>query len=377
MKNKRVLIISMTCGEGHNTVSKAIKEKLEKIGFEAQITQLFSYSEKRVKFENWQYLFACKYLRVPYSIGWEMSNKSNPEKRDKLSVHKTVKKTLSVLKEKIDEYQPSAIISTHPYSNVAVNDMLKLGMIDREKIRTVSVLTDYCVHPYWEAGVELDYVISPTDDTIEELLKRGYKQDQIKVIGYPVASKFSKRMTKEQARQELGLQNKFTVLIMNGGNGLGKNLKLIKNLKKSEKEFQIICVCGKNKKGKEELDDYIEKNKVTNIISLGFVSNIEVLMSAADVMFSRGGGVSLTEALNMNVPLIIREKIIINEKRNKEFLIKRKSALNIENINEAKDALEFLIENPNILEEIKTNQKEHVNPNAADDIAGFIDKIVS
>lgn len=376
MQEKKVLIISMTCGEGHNTVSKAIKEKLEEVGFEAKIIELFSYSEARVKFENWQYLFACKYLRLPFSVGWEVMNKSNPNKRDKLSIHKTVKKALANLKKTIDEYQPSAIVTTHPYSNVAVNDMLKLGMIDRQNIKTVSILTDYCVHPFWEAGIELDYVISPTQDTTDELLKRGYTEEQIQVIGYPVAKKFSKRMDKIEARKELGIDDKFTILIMNGGNGLGKNLKLIKNLLKSDRDFQILCVCGKNQKGKAELDKYIEKNEIKNVKSYGFVSNIEVIMASSDCMFSRGGGVSLTEALNINVPLIIREKMIINEKRNKEFLIKRKSAINIESINESKDVVEFLFDNPEILEEIKENQKQHVNPNASYDIANFINKIV-
>jgi len=62
-KIKKILIISMTCGEGHNSVSRALKESFENEGYEAKIIQLYGYNEKKVAFENWQYLFACKYLK--------------------------------------------------------------------------------------------------------------------------------------------------------------------------------------------------------------------------------------------------------------------------------------------------------------------------
>lgn len=278
------------------------------------------------------------------------------------------------LKGEIDEYKPDVIITTHPSSNVALNDMIKQGMVDK-KIKTASVLTDYCVHPYWEAAIELDYVIVPTDEVVEDLKYRGYTEEQIQVIGYPVAPKFSKEMTKQEARAELGIEDKFTVMLLSGGNGLGNSKKLIKNLLKSEKDFQILCICGKNAKAKKQLDDFVSKNNIKNVKVYGFVSNIEVLMSASNCMFSRGGGVSITEALNINVPLIIREKMIINEKRNKDFLLKRNSAIEIFDINEAKDAVEFLFDNPEKVEDIIKNQKLNVNKNASIDIAKFIDKI--
>ena len=375
MENKKVLIVSMTCGEGHNAVSKTIKEKLFDFGFEAKIIELFSYSERRVKFENWQYLFACKYLRLPYSLVWENMNKRNPNKRDTLGVHRTVKKAFDALKKHIDEYEPAAIITTHPYANVALSDMKKLGMV-APSIKTLSVLTDYCVHPFWEAGIGLDYVITPTDETTSELLRRGYKKEQIQVIGYPVAKKFEKQLDKAECRSQLGIDDKFTIMILNGGNGLGNNLKLIKNIIKSNKPLQILCVCGKNKKGKAELDKFVAKNNITNVKVFGFVNNIEVMMAASDCMFSRGGGVSITEALNANVPMIIREKMIINEKRNKEFLLKRKSALDMKNITEARDVIDFLIDNPQVLDEIRQNQQLNVNRNASADIAAFVEKIV-
>lgn len=369
--NKRFLIISMTCGEGHNSVAKALKEKLDLEGQETKIIQLFYHSERRVKFENWQYLFACKYLRRPYSFFWNRSNNLNPEKRDSLFVHKVVKKTLKPLSTEIADFSPDCIISTHPYSSVAVNDMIKFNMFDWKKIKTISILTDYCVHPYWEAGLLLDYIITPSENTTKELFKRGYKQKQIKVLGYPVANKFSNIIDKQEARRDLNIPDKFTVMVMSGGNGIGKTFNFIKEILKTKRDFQLLCICGRNKKSKKQLDRYIEINKIENVITFGFVANIEVLMSASEVIFSRGGGVSTTEAINLNVPIIIREKMIINEKLNKDFFLKNKVALSIENINETSKIIEKVYDNPEMLKEIKENQLNFAKPDATTNIANF------
>ena len=68
MQNNKVIIISMTCGEGHNAVSKALLEKFKEEGFEGKIEQLYSYDEKEVTNKNKLYLNACKYFKYPYDL---------------------------------------------------------------------------------------------------------------------------------------------------------------------------------------------------------------------------------------------------------------------------------------------------------------------
>lgn len=374
MDKKKVLIISMTVGEGHNTVSKTIKEGLEKAGHEVQIAQLFGYNQKRLEYQNKQYLNACKYIPRLYNFIWHKCRNLNPEKRDKRYVNKQLKKATEYIKGIIDEFKPSVIISTHNYSNTAVNNLIKAKKLDK-KIKTIAVLTDYCVHPYWETGILCDYVISPHKVANPELIQKGFLPKQIKTLGYPIASKFSNRIDKKTAREILGIEDKFTIMIMNGGNGLGKNLKLIKTLLKSNKDFQIVCVCGRNQKGKKQIDRYIEKNNVKNVITYGFVSNIEQIMSASDCFFSRGGAVSLTEALNINLPIIIRENMIINEEINKRFFIKQGIALGIEKLSEAKPLIEKLIDNPKILKQIEKNQNKFADLYATDKIVKFVSEL--
>lgn len=375
MQNNRIIIISMTCGEGHNAVSKALLEKFKEEGFEGKIEQLYSYDEKEVINKNNLYLNACKYFKYLYDFLWKIENDRDPEKKEKLYLHKTLKKPIMSLKKVIEEYKPSVVISTHPYANVAVNDLVKQNLIDKN-IKTISILTDYCVHPYWEAGTLLNYVVVPSQNVVKDLIFKGYNQDQIKVIGYPIANKFQNIIDKEKARKELGIDNKFTIMILNGGNGLGNNLNLIKNILKTKRDFQILCVCGKNVKGKAQLENYIQKHNIKNIIVYGFIDNINVLMCASDCIFSRGGGVSLTEALYLNVPIIIREKMFINEQINKEFFISNNAAVGMNKISDAENIITSFIDDKSIIEKIKMGQNKIVNRNATKDIVNFITKLI-
>ena len=58
----KVLIISMTCGEGHNQIAKALKNALDDKKEEAKIIQLYGFSQKAVTNQNQIFLNACKYI---------------------------------------------------------------------------------------------------------------------------------------------------------------------------------------------------------------------------------------------------------------------------------------------------------------------------
>lgn len=372
-KAKRALIITMTCGEGHNSVSRALKESLNNSGFETSEVEVFGYSNFRVKFENWQCIMATKYFSGIYDIVWNSLNKANPKRRYKLAINGLLKKSLKYLSELCNDFKPDIIIATHPYSAVAVSNLRRFNLIDNN-IKTFSVLTDYCVHPLWEAGIHCDYIFSPAENTTQELLRRGYMQEQIKSIGYAVSSKFKVAKEKSASRQELGIEDKFTVMVMSGGFGMRNDTNIVKELKRFHDEIQIVCICGRNEKNKKKLERFVAKNNLKNVIVKGFVNNIEVIMSAADCLLTISGGVSVTEALYVNVPLIIREKMRTNYKLNKKFLVESGSALSIDSIKQLSSTIEKLKSNNALIENIKNSQNSIVNRNSSDDIVKFINE---
>lgn len=80
----KVLIFTMSCGEGHNMLAKSLSQAFEKQEAETKIVQTFGYDEERVKKENKKYLWACKHIPHLYDFVWnklrkrDFSNKKPP-----------------------------------------------------------------------------------------------------------------------------------------------------------------------------------------------------------------------------------------------------------------------------------------------------------
>lgn len=371
VENKRALIVTMTCGEGHNAVSHSIKEGLTKKGYVVKEIELFGYNPKRVKFENWQCLMVSKLFPRSYHFFWSRMNKYNPEDRDKRLVHVVIKKSLNYLKQQYDLFKPNAIITTHPYSAIAVSTLKKKNIIPGS-VKTFSMLTDYCVHPLWEAAVNGDYVLTPAKNTTAELIRRGFKPEQIIPIGYPVASKFKKQTDKNEARKELGFSKKFTVMVMSGGFGMKNEVRLVKRLMPLKDEIDLVCICGKNKKNTKKLEKFVARKNLKNVKVMGFIDNIDAYMSASDCLVTVAGAVSLTEALYKNIPMIIREKMRIHCKLNADFLAQKGCALALDKLKNLPQHILYLKNNPQVIEDMKAAQNDIVNRSAAEDITDFI-----
>lgn len=376
VESKKALIVTMTCGEGHNSVSRSIKEGLINKGYQVKEIELFGYSPRRVRFENWQYLTASKYFPRLYHFFWSRMNKANPERREKMLIHAVLKKCLIYIKKEYDSFRPQALIATHPYSAISLSSLKRKNIIE-EDVKVFLMLTDYCVHPLWEAAIDADYIFTPSKNTDGELIRRGFKPGQIVPIGYPVASKFKKNIDKNEARARLGFSDKFTVMAMSGGFGMRNEVKLVKQLMPLQEEIDLVCICGKNKKNKKKLEKFVAKKKLTNVRVMGFVDNVEAFMSASDCLVTVSGAVSLTEALYKNIPIIIRENMHINSKLNADFFAEKGCALALGKLKDISSSILYLKNNPQIIENMKSAQNSIVNRNAAEDIADFITDSVS
>lgn len=368
----KVLLVTMTVGEGHNSIAKAIKNSLEKKGVETRLIEQYGYDPDYVARDNRRYLWACKYIPHLYNFVWNRLNKIDYEKRYSNFLQGSIKKCTVFLTDHIKDFGPDAIVCSSHYAAAALCNLKREGKLP-ENIKVYSILFDYCLCPYWESSILVDKIFTPADFVDEVLIERGFKKEQIVYTGFPVQDKFNNTLTSLQAKEILNIdEKKFTILILNGGNGLGNTLKLLKYLQKVSYPIQILCVNGKNKKRELKIEKYIKKHGITNIYNYGFVTNVEVFMRASDVIFSRGGGVTITEATDSILPIICREKAINNEKINKEIFIEKGMALGLNKLSESYKKVNYLIENPQKLEEMKKNIEKFRKPNATSEITDYV-----
>lgn len=374
---KKYLILTVTAGEGHNSIAKAIENELAKnennVIEKVDIFKEFATPAK-VKFINDGYILACKHLPKLYNMFFRMYQKRNPARRKTCPAQGTVRKETPRLLKLIEEKQPDVIICTHFYPATIITNLRKKYEINA---KVVSILFDYTVHPFFECANGVDYMFTPDNSFNDILIKKGYQKDQLKDLGLPVKTEFSEFMDKNEAREKLGFEKDLPlVMIMLGGGGFGGADKMLKKLLKCKHKIQIAVVNGKDEESKKRIDTYLEKNKTQHIVkNYGFIDFVYTLMSASDVLVGKSGGVSVNESMNKNLPLALSNNLVAQEFDNMLYLTTHSACINLSKKYTLTKAIDDLCENPDKLEALKANIQKIKKPNATRDIVKFCEAL--
>lgn len=344
------LILAVSAGYGHISVSNTLKQYLESRGETVEIFDILKDVNPLINtvFTEY-YLKAIKYIPDVYSFLYKkeaekaIKNPRQFKRSTKLLKQKIQKEELTVtdifnkviIKKKLmyilKKQKPDFIICTHPF----IGELLELEEI-HEYVKSsqglnaciLTIVTDYVVHPSWLNGVS-DYFIFASDRLkyfLNEVKPELLAEDKAKFLGIPIKSVFNEYFDKKSLRNEYGLNDNYTYLVMGGGFGIGsikENVKLILESEENcEHKSNIIVICGNN----EELYDGIIslKQRLDNsncIMVFKFINYIYKLMKLSDVIITKPGGVSITEAMACKLPIVIREYLPGQEGRNTEFII--------------------------------------------------------
>jgi processive 1,2-diacylglycerol beta-glucosyltransferase len=257
-------------------------------------------------------------------------------------------------------FQPDAVICTH-YLPVEI-----MAHLERKGFNpmTVCVVTDFEAHALWmEQAVDLYCVAA--EETKASLVARGARAENVAVTGIPIAGKFSNRPDSRMVRKNYGMRDDLpVVLVLGGGFGMGPVAKILAALEKVGRDFQTVVVAGRNEKLRRELAcaDFRRPMRV-----LGFVTNMHELMAVADLIVTKPGGLTTSEALAMGKPLFILNPIPGQEAANSDFLLERGAAAKANRIEDVPFRLEQLIGSKK-LKEMAGAAKELGHPDAAREI---------
>lgn len=363
---KKILIFTVSAGNGHNSAAKAVHEKAKSMGGEVKTIDLLKEMCDD-KFFIWLvqkgYPLAVTYLRNTYNAFYRFYQKSNPDKANKLPVQANLIKMHDKVLKEIYEFKPDAIYCTHFYPGIIISNLRKKYEIPAQ---VYSFIFDYSVCPFWEASTGIDKLLIPNDDYIEQMCKKGFKKEQLLSYGLTVNDKFSNEISKNEAREKLGLSNDvFTIFVIFGGGLWSGNYSVIKNLSSKIKDIplQIIVANGKDKKGKENIDK-LKMPPNIKILNFGFSNEVDLLMSAADLIIGKAGGVGITESLNKRVPIIIGKKLPEQESFNAKLLVENNVAKQYKNPKEMIAFIRFLVKNPDELKLMRDSVEKFRKPQA-------------
>jgi UDP-N-acetylglucosamine:LPS N-acetylglucosamine transferase len=304
-RNPKILIISSDTGGGHRSAAAAIVAGLQKF-FDGEsyavrvvraIEESHHLAEKLVRLYNWILRNRQHWMKYYY---WFI-NRLRPDTREFFH-----KRCVGYVAELFERWCPHIVVSVHPLTQHIFGRVLKeLNLADR--VPLVSVVTDPC-YGFWKGwacdAVSLYLVAS--EEARQQLIDYGVAPERIKVSGMPVHPKFAYpgEEAAQAARRALGLDpEKFTVFVNAGWIGGGNIPLIFKELVRGELDVQAIFLAGKN----EDLRVAAESMALDApfpIKVIGYSDEIEQLMSAANVMISKLGGLTTFEAFACRVPII-------------------------------------------------------------------------
>jgi processive 1,2-diacylglycerol beta-glucosyltransferase len=319
------------------------------------------------KFYPGTYIFMVNHCPWLWGLAYYFLDNRSVDRIARLFRRRTNRVHGRVFMEFLLEEKPDLILTTHFLPNELVSCLKKSCLF---QTHLVTCLTDYYPHAWWrDSGVDL-YII-PNQDLQPQLLRLGIQAEKIVSIGIPIHPDFEKPLDQITVRKKLGLSQQFTVIITSGGFGVGPVKKLIAKLKRITIPLQFIVICGKNEKLQEELLAFTG-NTIHNFQIFGFVQNMQDFMVASNVIISKSGGLTSTEAMAIGLPLITLRPIPGQESGNCEFLIGQNAGVKVKNEKGARRAVENLLNNPDKLEELRQNMLRIGRPQAAREILAFV-----
>ena len=256
----------------------------------------------------------------------------------------------------VNKLNPDLIICTHPFPEAAATLWKFLHPKSNRRFTLAAVLTDYSLHEIWiYDGVDMYFVA--TEEMKRELEAHG--QYNVFATGIPIRSTF------RNVPVNIERKTTYTVLIMGGGLGLGAFEDTILALERIDFKMKLIVITGKNERLQSRLKSLKTKHE---LIVLGFVDNICELMQEADILVSKPGGLTLSEAFAVGLPILLLPPIPGPEALNAAYAVNKGAALSLQSSNEIANAIS-IIKDTKKLQSMRESARQLAKPFAATDIA--------
>ncbi|MFD0695525.1 glycosyltransferase [Paenibacillus sp. GCM10027628] len=316
MRKKRILLLSEGFGKGHTQAAHALSVELRQNSSEVitRVIELGAFLHPTLA----PWIFSAYRRTVTsqpklYGMLYRNQYKKSLNRVAGLALHRLFYAQTKAL---IKQLKPDIIVCTHPFPSIIVSRLKRAGL----PIPLFTVITDYDVHGTWiDASVD-KYLVS-TPAVREHLLGRGVPETHVEVTGIPVHPNFRQEHSKEQIRSEFGLKAMPTVMVMGGGWGVFKKEEkeeLLTYIASWSDRVQLLICLGTNEKARQQLLEE-EVFRHPNVHLIGFTREINKLMDISDLLITKPGGMTCTEAMAKGIPMLFYSPIPGQEEKNCEY----------------------------------------------------------
>jgi len=337
----RILIATVTAGGGHLAAAAALeeawralrpKDAVERV----DLVKFFSPLHRKIHADGYVKLVA----RAPELWGMIFAKTGDPKVARRLNRIKELfpSRARTRFARFVSDRNPDVVLCTH-YEPVDALGQLRRKHKTRPPF-VVSIVTDFEAHALWmDTGVDLYCVAA--EETKARLVARGATAESVVATGIPIAAKFATPVDALAVRRAIGLRDDLpTLLVLSGGFGMGPVGKILGALDKVPRAFQTVVVCGRNEELRRDLAAQ-DRQHPTRV--LGFAGNMHELMGVADLILTKPGGLTSSEALALGKPLFILDPIPGQEAANSDFLLERGAAAKVNRVEDLPFRVEQLL----------------------------------
>jgi processive 1,2-diacylglycerol beta-glucosyltransferase len=371
MKSKpRVLLLSASSGAGHVRAAQALEKAFAARG-DCAVEHIDAIEYVSKLFQRvYDKAYISMVRRAPELMGvlYERTDQPWQHPRRRLVLDRL---NTAPMVRMLKRVQPDLCVATHflPAEIIA-------WLIAKRKLhaRNAIVVTDYDVHAMWLCRTVDRYYVA-IDEAAEYLTRIGVPREKLRVTGIPVDPLFSKPLDRAEARRVLGLDpSALSILVSAGGYGIGPVEQLVNDLLALQRPWQIIAIAGKAEKVRKRLEEISRKagklpNGAPRLVPVGFTTDMDKYMAAADLLVGKAGGLTTSEALSRILPMALIEPIPGQEERNADHLLEAGAAIRCNNLPAAAWKIAALLDDPPRLERMRDAARSMAKPNAAAIIA--------
>lgn len=324
MERARILILTASIGAGHTRAAEAIRAALsahpaaagmqiDVVDFMTREVSMIHYLMKRI------YLTMLRFVPDLYDVFFRIAGQKTSGSAVRGAFAQVMVRTMGRL---VRRYAPDLIVATHPFPEGAA---ALWRARHSGSFQLAALLTDYALHAIWLVRPVDTYFVA-TEAMAAQMTALGFSRSAVYATGIPIVSPAC-RMDREEARAHAGLDAVLpTLLLMGGGLGLGAIERTLDALEQVHQRLAILVVAGRN----EPLAAYALRTAAHShheIHVWAYTDEVAVLMRAADLLITKPGALTISEAFAAGLPLLLHDPIPGPETENAVYATRRGAAM--------------------------------------------------
>lgn len=315
-----VLFLTATYGQGHVQAARALMEALEELRPDLRCVSVDFFDLVNPVFNaatRLAYIYSVRKAPVLWRQFYLRTARIDPDSFWQQRLYHLGDRAVC---RTVQATRAGIVVSTHPTPGGVVAELDAEGRLVPPPDLTVTVVTDYVLHSQWvHPNTEL-YLV-PCADVADDLVARGIPARRVEVTGIPVRRGFRTPPDRAAARLRWGLEPELpVVVVMIGAHGMMRGaVEACRRLALVREPLQLVVVTGFDR----QLFHAVSARVVGSphpVRVLGYVHDVPQLMAAADVLVTKAGGLTVSEALATGACTVVYSPIPGQEEGNADYL---------------------------------------------------------